>query len=189
MAGPRFDTLTRALSWAIDRRSLGAFAALGLSGLVIPEAVEARKKKPCPPCRKRKHGTCKKKLTDGTACAGGTCQGGPCGPPTCTDGARNGSESDVDCGGSCPRCANGKRCGSRDDCASAVCTGGICAPCLSSNNCVNALCSCGPTVSGGDVCFTVQAPVLVASCNLCPAGTDCVLFLGGLHCIALCRAA
>src|SRR3712207_6990775 len=33
--------------------------------------------------------------------------------PTCSDGAKNGSESDIDCGGSCPRCANTKTCKDR----------------------------------------------------------------------------
>ena len=30
--------------------------------------------KKCPPCKKRKNGTCKKKLPEGTACAGQTCE-------------------------------------------------------------------------------------------------------------------
>jgi hypothetical protein len=47
--------------------------------------------------------------------------------PTCTDGVRNGNESDVDCGGgTCPICAAGRQCRTGADCASAVCTGGLC---------------------------------------------------------------
>src|SRR5687767_2572991 len=29
---------------------------------------------------------------------------------SCSDGTRNGNESDVDCGGACPACGDGKRC-------------------------------------------------------------------------------
>ena len=45
--------------------------------------------------------------------------------PTCTDGIQNQGESDIDCGGPCPRCVTGQTCASGDDCASAFCcTGG-----------------------------------------------------------------
>lgn len=40
----------------------------------------------------------------------------PC-QPTCSDGARNGSETDVDCGGGCAPCALGKACSVDADCA------------------------------------------------------------------------
>lgn len=46
--------------------------------------------------------------------------------PTCTDGIKNGTESDVDCGGSCTPCANGLRCNSGTDCQSKVCVSGTC---------------------------------------------------------------
>jgi hypothetical protein len=51
--------------------------------------------------------------------------------PTCDDELQNGDESDVDCGGSCPRCANNKRCTSGDDCISANCIGSVCTACTS----------------------------------------------------------
>jgi hypothetical protein len=54
-------------------------------------------------------------------CASGICTGNVCQAPSCTDGARNGDETDVDCGGSCPGCGLGKLCDAGDDCASAVC--------------------------------------------------------------------
>ena len=42
--------------------------------------------------------------------------------PSCTDGVRNGSELDVDCGGpSCPPCADGKKCVTDTDCQSGIC--------------------------------------------------------------------
>jgi hypothetical protein len=47
--------------------------------------------------------------------------------PTCTDKIKNGSEADVDCGGSCPtKCADGKGCSVAADCATATCSGGKC---------------------------------------------------------------
>ncbi len=49
-----------------------------------------------------------------------------CQLPTCNDTFANGKESDVDCGGVCPKCADGKKCVIHGDCASYVCTGGIC---------------------------------------------------------------
>jgi hypothetical protein len=52
-------------------------------------------------------------------------------PPNtrCDDGTRNGSETDIDCGGPvCSACANGKTCSVGSDCQSGACTGGICSP-------------------------------------------------------------
>ena len=50
------------------------------------------------------------------------------GPPTsCTNGERDGDESDVDCGGSCPGCASGGACEQSEDCQSGVCSEQLCA--------------------------------------------------------------
>lgn len=48
--------------------------------------------------------------------------------PQCTDEIRNGSESDVDCGGTCRPCAKGLSCGSGADCESETCVARECAP-------------------------------------------------------------
>lgn len=46
---------------------------------------------------------------------------------TCTDGKKNGKETDIDCGGpTCPACADEKTCKSGTDCSSGVCTNSIC---------------------------------------------------------------
>jgi len=45
---------------------------------------------------------------------------------TCSNGLKDGTETDVDCGGSCPKCANGKNCNIGSDCQSGVCVGGVC---------------------------------------------------------------
>ena len=47
--------------------------------------------------------------------------------PTCTDGDKNGQETDVDCGGSsCARCADDKACDVGSDCAGGTCSSGTC---------------------------------------------------------------
>lgn len=62
-------------------------------------------------------------------CASGVCDKGFCTmPATCTDTVKNGSETDLNCGGGlCPRCALTKVCaeGTRD-CQSGFCDNGIC---------------------------------------------------------------
>jgi hypothetical protein len=70
------------------------------------------------------------------ACLDGVCAPPPT-PPTCTDGAQNGTESSVDCGGpDCPRCVDLRTCFQASDC--------------NNNNCQNGLCiSCGDTVRNG----------------------------------------
>jgi hypothetical protein len=48
-------------------------------------------------------------------------------PPTCTDGIKNGSETDVDCGGpSCSPCADGGGCAVNGDCQSGECQESLC---------------------------------------------------------------
>ena len=47
--------------------------------------------------------------------------------PSCTDGVRNGTETDIDCGGSCAAdCANGRLCSVNADCQSNNCVSGTC---------------------------------------------------------------
>jgi hypothetical protein len=50
-----------------------------------------------------------------------------CVTPTCMDGYKDGTETDVDCGGACPaKCLTGKLCSVGGDCQSGVCLGGVC---------------------------------------------------------------
>ncbi len=47
--------------------------------------------------------------------------------PTCMDGAQNGDETDVDCGGpDCGQCADGQACSTESDCTSPLCVDGVC---------------------------------------------------------------
>jgi hypothetical protein len=56
---------------------------------------------------------------------------GSCLTASCNDGFLHdqgtGTETDVDCGGSCPGCGNGKFCLVNEDCASGACVGILCA--------------------------------------------------------------
>jgi hypothetical protein len=47
-------------------------------------------------------------------------------PTTCASGAKDGLETDSDCGATCLRCASAKSCAHDYDCQSGFCTGGIC---------------------------------------------------------------
>ena len=46
--------------------------------------------------------------------------------PSCGDGIKNGTETDVDCGGTCPKCVISKACASNGDCLNDTCLGGVC---------------------------------------------------------------
>jgi Sulfatase-modifying factor enzyme 1 len=59
-------------------------------------------------------------------CQSKVCTGGVCQVPTCNDGVQNGTETDIDCGGSCPPCHPGQKCGNGNDCAGNNCQGNIC---------------------------------------------------------------
>jgi hypothetical protein len=47
-------------------------------------------------------------------------------PSTCSDGAQNGLETGLDCGGPCGPCSDGGGCTVDADCQSGVCAGGLC---------------------------------------------------------------
>jgi len=77
----------------------------------------------CPPCALNQ--AC---ASDGD-CATGHCINNVCQnqPMTCSDGIKNGAETDIDCGGpTCNPCASTQHCLVNSDCASNVCTGGVC---------------------------------------------------------------
>jgi hypothetical protein len=113
-----FDSLTRFLTGAQPRsmtrrgitRLLGGLA-LGGPLTLLGFAEADAKKKPCPPCKKRKHGKCKTKLPNGTPCKGGACDSGRCvaAPATGCVAQCSGKVCGPDgCGGQCgPGCATG----------------------------------------------------------------------------------
>jgi Fibrinogen beta and gamma chains, C-terminal globular domain len=71
-------------------------------------------------------------------CADSTCADAPsCARASCADGRKDGSESDVDCGGACPSCALGRQCARDLDCT----TAGVCDPrlCRAVRSCAEVL--------------------------------------------------
>ena len=124
MDAHRFDALARVLTTAGSRRRAFTGLVSGTLSLVLGassmEDVAAKKK--CPPCKKRKKGKCKKKLPDGTACAGGSCQRGVCqlaAPPvdSCPGQKR--------CGGACiptSECCTNDQCPAGSLCCTEGCT-------------------------------------------------------------------
>ena len=108
-------------------------------------------------------------------CVNGFCNSSHvCATPTCTDGAKNGSETDLDCGGaSCDgtghTCGTGKVCGVAADCTSGVCTGGICQAAACNDNVLNGSetdkdCGGAACDALGDTCVDGKA---------CGTGPDC----------------
>ncbi|MFO0758037.1 MAG: DNRLRE domain-containing protein [Byssovorax sp.] len=91
-------------------------------------------------------------------CVSGVCLNGVCANPACNDHAKNGTETDVDCGGSCPPCADGGGCGAASDCQSGVCLGGSCAPP-----------GCGDGIKNGNETGTDCG----GSCSPCSNGSGC----------------
>lgn len=113
----------------------------------------------------------------------------------CRDGIKNGSETAVDCGGRCSRCAVGKRCRNRDDCASAVCANGSCQECVTEDamcgrDADGVTCFCkAPDAGGPRVCITGNATGSeVDDCGSCPAGTHCITIGDRLLCFKPCSA-
>jgi hypothetical protein len=101
---------------------------------------------------------------------------------SCTDGVRNGTESDVDCGGAdCPKCAAGKSCAGVSDCATALCTDNLCVLPVGCGNDVKdgdeTGVDCGGSCEGcenGEACAT-GADCLSGSCDslVCVAPASC----------------
>lgn len=125
-----FDRLAQNVGQAMTRRGVIAVLA-GLVATVVTEATakrrhrtrkdrdkdarrgvqaaKKRKKKPCPPCRKRKQGKCKGKLPDGATCPGGSCRAGTC-IPACTPSCVGKVCGANGCGGNCGTCTGGLSC-------------------------------------------------------------------------------
>jgi hypothetical protein len=101
----------------------------------------------------------------GTNCATGVCVANTCIAAQCNDGVKNGSETDKDCGGTCPPCAFNKVCGSNSDCIGQSCVGGVC------------VATCTDTVKNGsetDVdCGGAACATKCASGKSCNVGADC----------------
>jgi hypothetical protein len=212
MDADRFDSLLRAFATTPSRRhALRFLAGSALGSLWGLEQLKTRAKKG----KGKGHGKRKrKKCVDSsqiTIChkgqtlsvsncalpahlAHGDTQGAcPTPSPTCTDSIKNGSESDVDCGGICPRCGEGKTCNTRDDCGTAFCRAstGTCVQCEGAGDCpddpATGTCSCVAFTGQGSKC--VRFVTLKANCVSCPDPNLCTLSGSTVDCYALCGTA
>lgn len=123
-----------------------------------------------------------------TDCQSGLCniqqgsQVGRCTASNCTDTARNGLETDVDCGGpACPACTTNKACLSPADCESLNCVNQICAPATCQDGIKNAAetdVDCGgPTCRAcglGDGCM-MDVDCTTDICDGGPGGPFCAV--------------
>jgi hypothetical protein len=90
------------------------------------------------------------------------------GPGSCTDTVKNGNESDVDCGGSCPQCKNGQYCYTSTDCESASCS--------TDRLCIAPTCADGAK-NGNETDTDCGGPNCSVKCGdfkACKAASDCV---------------
>ncbi len=93
-------------------------------------------------------------------CKSGVCASKVCAASTCFDKVKNGTETDIDCGGSCYPCADGKTCAAAKDCASGVCSSTVCAAA-----------KCDDKVKNG---AETDVDCGGGQCNKCVAGKGCV---------------
>jgi hypothetical protein len=187
MDSSSFDQLTAGIARAQDRRGvlrlLGA-TTFGAASLLAVGTFEGEAKKRGGGKKKRKKGN-KPGNTDS-----------PNSSPTCTDGAKNGSETDVDCGGSCGRCNVGKTCTSRDDCTTAYCNSGTCAEWSNPTDCGldsdGSNCATRINAQNQKICTKINGRFFAnGTCaDHCLASEQCVLPVsGGVECVLPCGAA
>jgi hypothetical protein len=148
-----FDDLARTLASGLSRRQAmwrigGILAGTALGALGVGSRARAdthaKCKAFCEQCKGAERHHCEKTClacsstsqmcgscsTGFTCCsAGETCVSGTCvSAGSCTDGIKDGLETDVDCGGPvCAPCASGKHCLVGTDCISGTCNMGVCA--------------------------------------------------------------
>jgi len=106
----------------------------------------------------------------------------PIGTPqvTCRDRARDGDETDVDCGGSCQACWGGKACGVPGDCQSNTCDAGTCRAPSCTDGVRDAFES---DVDCGGPCAPCATGLVCAAKSDCQSGS-CDNALGSLgHCL------
>jgi hypothetical protein len=198
----RFDRLTRTWSSHAPRRTvLGALfgGAFGLTALTEGEAKKKGKKVTL--CLNGQTLNVKKSKKGSLLSQGatqGACASSPPPPPPrpsppppvnrCANGVKDGTESDVDCGGSCGRCEVPKACNSRDDCITARCVNFACDVCTNAGQCGSddfGLCAC----TDGSCTSNAWKPMNGADCNDCPERSNaCIPFADGNFDGVLCLA-
>jgi len=103
-------------------------------------------------------GRCVQCLTAAECEGSDSCVGSVCVLELCANGAIDGDETDIDCGGAtCPPCTLAAACQASDDCESGFCDSGACAACSGDTDCQSdSYCDpngeCRPRMSGGVAC-------------------------------------
>lgn len=208
MDSSQFDRVVRSWSEATPRRTILAVLAANALGLASAGDSPAKGKKKVALClngqtlrvKKSKKGSFLKQGATLGACASSPPPLGspPASPPptspppppgpNCRDGAKNGGETAIDCGGpDCPRCANGQTCQQGRDCRSGICRNGACSICTDSSQCGNDRNVCFCALEAGHCVSNVplaQAPFRT-NCD-CAAGETCVSFDAGKRCLPPC---
>jgi hypothetical protein len=109
---------------------------------------------------------------NGSQCCSLNCSAGQC-QPSCSNGIQDGSETDIDCGGTCPACGLGQGCASDSNCvATTVCAAGQCVCAPGKANC---------NVNPADGCEITTASD-VGNCGGC--GLVCSLQNANENCVA-----
>jgi hypothetical protein len=139
-------------------------------------------------------------LPDGAVCPGGSCLGGICHIPTCSDGIPNQGEEGVDCGGPCSSCdlcvANNVVCPPAEQCHDpGVCNPatGLCSPqtempnstpCSDDNACtLGDTCQTGVCAGGAAViCAALDSCHIAGTCNPATGFCDDPTALDGAPC-------
>jgi formylglycine-generating enzyme required for sulfatase activity len=116
-------------------------------------------------------GTIKVGADPDSECAGAdTCSGnGAC---QCSNGVKDNGEADVDCGGVCAKCAQGKACGAAGDCSSGFCVDGVCCSSVCTATCM--ACSAALTGQASGTCANIPVQgVDTYPANTCVAPSFC----------------
>ena len=138
-----------------------------------------------------------KKCTAGTDCVSLSCSNTDkiCVPAAANDGIKNGTETDIDCGGpagTTPRCGTGKTCGAATDCTNKVCSTTCLAPTGTDGvkNGDESDVDCGGTTTGAAACVAGKSCNVGGDCqslgcnylNKCADGRSCTGRFGGDTC-------
>ncbi len=113
------------------------------------------------------------------SCSSNPAETMPTPTPTCADGIKNGTETDVDCGGgTCSKCVDKKACVAASDCGSGTCTNKVC----SAPSCTDTMKNGAETDvdCGGGTCS--KCP----DTKVCTAASDCT---SGVCSAKVCTAA
>jgi hypothetical protein len=144
----------------------------------------------CKPCTDNSPCLAARDCQSGVCRAASTGAALTCRPAACTDKVKNGTETDIDCGGAaCPKCAPGSICKIDDDCAKGPCNSGICG--CTPITCDQLQFACGTFPDGCNSTITCDSCAGLCADNAPDGnetdvdcgGPDCPPCAPGLHCL------